>query len=1043
MMRSPNKILAALTLLTTLTISDFPLIQNPKSKIQNSQVLAQTSIDREAEADRLLEQGVEQAQTGQVEAALQSFQQALTIYREINNRWSEGHALGNLGLAYHFLGNYTKAIEYHQQSLAIAREIKNRYDEGQSLGNLGIAYDFLEDYPKAIEYHQQSLAIAREIKNRRGEGQSLGHLGLAYNYLGDYPKAIEYHQQSLAIAREIKNRRGEGNALGNLGLGYNYLGDYTKAIEYHQQHLAIAQEIKDRYGEGNALGNLGSAYDALGDYTKAIEYHQQSLAIFQEIKDRRGEGKVLGSLGIAYYSLGDYTKAIEYHQQRLAIARKLKDRQGEGASLGSLGIAYRSLGDYARAIEYQQQSLAIFREIKDRRGEGQSLGDLGVAYYSLGDYARAIEYQQQRLAIAQEIKDRRGEGQSLGNLGLAYYSLGDYTQAIEYHQQSLAIFREIKDRQGEGQSLGNLGSAYESLEDYTRAIEYHQQSLAIFREIKDRKGEGNSLGNLGNAYESLEDYTRAIEYHQQSLAIKREIKNRQGEGNSLNNLGVAYQALGDYVRSEKFLRTGIEVWESQRGRLGNNDAYKVSIFDEQSRTYRLLQQVLIAQNQPDAALEIAERGRARAFVELLARRNATTNGSSNSPITSPSIELLQQIAKQQNATLVEYSIITDEFKINGKQETYESELYIWVIKPTGEVTFRKADLKPLWQQQNTSLAELVTNSREAIGVRNRSELASIVVELSPEAQKRQLAQQRQKLQQLHQLLIEPIANLLPTDPQARVIFIPQHELLLVPFPALVNASGQYIIEKHTILTAPSIQALDLTRQQRQRLGNPKRQVGIGNQLSNPYLLIVGNPVMPRVWNPNSGKEEQLSYLAGAEREAEALSNLFGVPALLNEQATERAIKQQISNARIVHLATHGLLDYGTPEDTGVLDFPGAVALAPTEEEDGLLTSAEIVDMNLLAELVVLSACDTGRGRIRSEGVIGLSRSLISAGVPSVIVSLWAVDDAATTELMQEFYKQWQQNPDKAQALRQAMLTTMKNHPDPLLWAAFTLIGEAE
>jgi CHAT domain-containing protein len=227
------------------------------------------------------------------------------------------------------------------------------------------------------------------------------------------------------------------------------------------------------------------------------------------------------------------------------------------------------------------------------------------------------------------------------------------------------------------------------------------------------------------------------------------------------------------------------------------------------------------------------------------------------------------------------------------------------------------------------------------------------------------------------------------------------------------------------------------------LGNEKRQAGIGHQLSNAEMLIVGNPLMPSVWNSQTGTKEQLSYLEGAEREAQAVSKLFGAPALLGEQATERAIKQQISNARIVHLATHGLLDYGTPEDTGVLDFPGAVALAPGDGEDGLLTSAEIVEMNLNAELVVLSACDTGRGRIRSEGVIGLSRSLISAGVPSVIVSLWAVDDAATTELMQEFYQQWQQNPDKAQALRQAMLTTMQKHPDPKLWAAFTLIGEAE
>src|ERR671932_2201839 len=244
----------------------------------------------------------------------------------------------------------------------------------------------------------------------------------------------------------------------------------------------------------------------------------------------------------------------------------------------------------------------------------------------------------------------------------------------------------MKDRQGEGNALGSLGLAYRNLGDYAKAIEYYQQCLAIAREIKDRKGEGQSLANLGVAYHALGDYAKAIEYQQQRLAIAREIGDKDGEGTALNNLGGALQKSGNLTQAEKILRTGIEVWESLRRRLGDNDTDKVSIFEQQARTYRVLQQVLIAQNKPDAALEIAERGRARAFLELLARRNTTTSDSANSPIAPPTIEQLQQVAKQQNATLVEYSITYDEFKIKGKEEWKESELYIWVIKPTGEIT---------------------------------------------------------------------------------------------------------------------------------------------------------------------------------------------------------------------------------------------------------------------------------------------------------------------------------------------------------------------
>ena len=179
------------------------------------------------------------------------------------------------------------------------------------------------------------------------------------------------------------------------------------------------------------------------------------------------------------------------------------------------------------------------------------------------------------------------------------------------------IAREIKDRQSEGSALGNLGVAYFYLGNYGKAIEYSQQGLAIAREIKDRRGEGAGLGNLGIAYFSLGNYAKAIEYTQQSLAIAREIKDRKGEGQALNNLGAMLLKAGNPTEAEKMLIDGIQVWESMRQMLGSNDANKVSIFEEQARTYRTLQQVRVAQNNPIAALEISERGRARAFVDRL------------------------------------------------------------------------------------------------------------------------------------------------------------------------------------------------------------------------------------------------------------------------------------------------------------------------------------------------------------------------------------------------------------------------------------------
>ena len=280
--------------------------------------------------------------------------------------------------------------------------------------------------------------------------------------------------------------------------------------------------------------------------------------------------------------------------------------------------------------------------------------------------------------------------------------------------------------------------------------------------------------------------------------------------------------------------------------------------------------------------------------------------------------------------------------------------------------------------------------------------------------------------ELYKVLIQPIEELLPTETNAHVTFIPQKSLFLLPFPALQDAEGKYLIEKHTILTAPSIQALDFIRHQ-------QRVKELGSE-----VLIVGNPTMPKMIQEIGQPPQQLRPLPGSEQEAIEIARLLKTKVLTGDEATKSAILQKMPKARIIHLATHGLLD-----DFKGKSIPGALALAPYGEDEGILTTEDILSLELNAELLVLSACDTGRGRITGDGVVGLSRSFISAGASSIVVSLWAVSDAPTAFLMKAFYQNLKNNLDKAQALRQAMLMTMKQNPNPRAWAAFTLIGEAE
>lgn len=736
----------------------------------------------------------------------------------------------------------------------------------------------------------------------------------------------------------------------------------------------------------------------------AIKTLQQALSMYQQLQDLQGEKAALSGLGAAYLGLANYSKAIESMQILLPIAKATNDRKTEAQALGNLGIAYKESGKYDKAIESQQQALVLMQAIKDRQGEGQVLGNLGNAYEAVGDYDKSIDAYQQSLSIAKETKDSPGEAVSLANIGAIFANLGKYEQAIESYKQSLVLAQSINDKLGEANTLNNLGIAYQAQKNITKAIASYTQALAIARAIGDRRMEAITLGGLGLAYADQRDYTKAIEQQQQTLKIAQAIGDRRLEGLALNNQGHTLFISNKLPEAEQKLQEALKVLESLRP--GLTDADKVSIFDTQVFSYNLLQKILVAQNKQEAALEVAERGRARAFVELLASRLSPEVAETTLNIQPPNIAQIKQIAQNHQATLVEYSLVPgNDFKFQGKLKAPAADLFIWVVQPTGKVEFRRVDLKSLAAESTkpTTLQELVRISRNSNG---------------PGAIRSQAARK-----QLHKLLIEPIAELLPKEPTERVIFMPQDALFLLPFPALEDSTGQYLIAKHTLLTVPAIQVLDLTRQQQQRLQIKYREPFPGKE-----ILIVGNPKMPA----------DLEALPASETEALAIAKIFNTKAIVGDQATKVDIVQKMPNARLIHLATHGLLS-----DAKKVGVPGALAFTPSGNDDGFLTSTEILNLKLNAQLVVLSACNTGRGKITGDGVIGLSRALITSGVPSVIVSLWSVPDAPTSLLMTEFYRNLQKNSDKAQALRQAMLITMKQTPNPYNWAAFTLIGEAD
>lgn len=728
-----------------------------------------------------------------------------------------------------------------------------------------------------------------------------------------------------------------------------------------EEALRLYQASKDTGGQRETLIDLGIVYYRQGRNQRALEYLQQAETIPGNSSQR---GRLLSSQALVYLELGNYYRALANFQQ--AQGTQLQDLSRENRNQIGLGEAYRYVGAYTQALQILELALRVPGERSDR---AQALNAVGDVYFDLGQYEQSKDYYEQALALRLSTGDRFGVARVQNNLGRVYGELGKFSQSLEFYQQSLNLVNSLGDEVGKVNTLNNLGLIYIQTGDNDRALSYLQQALS-----NNNIGRVQTLNNLGYLYRKLGKYPQSKDYYEQALAWARKNGDRTGIAKALTGLGETFLKSGNIPQAIQSLQEGTSVFESLRP--GLRDEQKVTIFETQAYAYGLLQTALVAKKDYAGALVASERGRARAFVELLAKRASPV--ATENEIAPLTIKQIQATAAHYQATLVSYSIIDDD-------------LYIWVMNPKENLAFRRSKFPASDKNTNQQVVQL----REKILTKKTSRKA--VTAASQEAYK---------------FLIEPIADLLPTDPQARVIFIPQSSLFLVPFPALQDSVGKYLIERHTISIAPSIQALSLLK------------VRSPVSTTKPNVLIVGNPYPLPV---------KLPPLPGAEAEAKAVAQLYNTTALTGSEPTETNIAAKMNKAQIVHLATHGFFD----DRQGLAS---SLAFVASGDADGLLTAEEMLDMNLQANLVVLSACNTGRGKITGDGVIGLSRSLLSAGVSSVVVSLWAVPDLPTAALMSEFYRNLNKKPDKAQALRQAMLTTMKQTPSPRDWAGFVLIG---
>lgn len=555
--------------------------------------------------------------------------------------------------------------------------------------------------------------------------------------------------------------------------------------------------------------------------------------------------------------------------------------------------------------------------------------------------------------------------------------------------------------------------------NYDRVLQLRLANLDTVRKRRDAfpqsdEEERSALQYVGAAYSWKRDYASAIRYCREDLA-RSEAYDRAARmpsalvPHALQRLGINLYLAGQYPEAEQRMRDGYKKYLAFSELTHATQA--AWYYETQVEVLRWLQQVLVAQKRFEEALEAAELGRSRALAAMVASR---VSGATRE-VSAPSVDRARVIAREQGATVVEYSVLYEYdpdllFIFSNFEDIPATSIYMWVVQPDGKITFHESAIP----RQGTSLVKMVRQARYSVGAFGRG----IMINPEPEEPK------ARPLQDLYTLLIAPIAAQLPRDPDRVVTFVLQDWLFMVPFAALQDGSGHYLIERHAMTAVPSLGLLDLTH----------REFAAGRK--GKGALIVGNPAMPSLSAGPGEPAQQLNALPGAEREARAVAARLRATPLTGTAASKDEVLRRLPNAAIVHLATHGLLD----QTTG--GYQSALALAPKAPDSGFLTTLEIQNLKLNADLVVLSACDTGRGQMSGDGILGLSRSFLTAGTPSLMVSLWAIADSSTAYVMDHFYQRLQQGQNKAQSLRGAMLDTMQKYPAPVNWAAFTLLGQA-
>jgi tetratricopeptide (TPR) repeat protein len=944
----------------------------------------------------------------------------------------------------------------------------------------------------AIESFTRAGAQYRDAGYTQGEGLALVWIGDAYVLLEERSPARDAINEGLALARATRDRWLEAQAFVSLGGSYPNRADQPLALQYYEQALALYEAVDDWRGQAVALWWVGVARNGMREYHAALKSFEMALPLADAAGDGQQVAKIHNSFGVTYRNLGDLPKALEFHTHAVELSRAAGAIRAEYTALNNAGIDYKELGDYRRALDTYYPTLVLVRKLGLPFGEATVLNNIGNIYKAEDQNETSLEYFTQALQIFRRYEYREGEAIALNNIGSAYSQMGQYQTALTYHEQSREIRKAIGDRTGEASSLHHAGLAWRKAGDLDKAIERLREALEIRREVNDSVGEADTLMAIASVERDRGKPAESLATIEAALTITEALRARiQDAGLRASYIARVQETYASYVDVLMRLHeetpsaghdaSALQAAERTRARVLLESLVEMRADLREGVDAALLERERSAQKKLDAGSERLSRALSR-------KSPASEIGAARKELDGLTSEY-QQVRAQIRKSSPRYAALTQPEPLSAAaiQQTVLDDDTVLLEFALGETS------SWLWAVTPQMITSVALPSRRDLETAARSLYAAVTARQPRQGKAmagysaRVAAADRQfedRAAAMSHMLFGGIAQQLRGPWRGkRLVIVAAGALEYLPFASLPlpgTTDGTTrdrvaipFIARHEIVEAPSASVLATLRRE-----------AVDREPARRLVAVLADPVFdaadPRVtrskpvatdWSPTraavpSVSKSETSYLASravarledvdgraglarlpfSRDEANAIGLLAGRNGTLRamdfQASRSTVLGSALADYRIVHFATHGLIDAERPELSGLIlslvNDRGA-------QQDGLLRLHDIYNMRLNADLVVLSACQTALGKeINGEGLVGLTRGFMYAGAPRVVASLWQVSDVATAELMKRFYAgMLQKRLPASAALRRAQLEIARDPQwaSPYFWAGFVLQGD--